>query len=103
MRRFHGHLVRRPRRRVARGALSGPVRFDPGTRALHSTDASNYRQVPIGVALPRTDDDVAAAVAIARRHGVPVTGRGAGTSIAGNAVGPGLVLDFSRHLNRSWI
>lgn len=83
-----------------RGALSGPARFDPGTRALYSTDASNYRQVPIGVAFPRTEDDVAAAVAIARRHGVPITGRGAGTSIAGNAVGPGLVLDFSRHLNR---
>ncbi|QIZ38286.1 FAD-binding and (Fe-S)-binding domain-containing protein [Saccharopolyspora sp. ASAGF58] len=83
-----------------RGALSCPVRFDPGTRALYSTDASNYRQVPIGVVLPRTEDDVAAAVAIARRHGVPITGRGAGTSIAGNAVGPGLVLDFSRYLNR---
>ncbi|MGW5641254.1 FAD-binding and (Fe-S)-binding domain-containing protein [Saccharopolyspora sp. NPDC003752] len=83
-----------------RGELSGPARFDPGTRAMYSTDASNYRQVPVGVVFPRTEDDVAAAVAVARRHGVPVTGRGAGTSIAGNAVGPGLVLDFSRHLNR---
>ncbi|MCI2417238.1 FAD-binding oxidoreductase [Saccharopolyspora sp. K220] len=83
-----------------RAALSGPARFDPGTRALYSTDASNYRQVPLGVVFPRSEDDVAAAVAIARKHGVPITGRGAGTSIAGNAVGPGLVVDFARHLNQ---
>ncbi|GAA4832759.1 FAD-binding and (Fe-S)-binding domain-containing protein [Saccharopolyspora rosea] len=83
-----------------RAAVSGPVRFDPGTRALYSTDASNYRRVPVGVVFPRTEDDVAAAVDLARHHGVPITSRGAGTSIAGNACGPGLVLDFSRHLNR---
>ncbi|CAM03059.1 FAD/FMN-containing dehydrogenase [Saccharopolyspora erythraea NRRL 2338] len=83
-----------------RAALRGPARFDPGTRALYSTDASNYRQVPAAVAYPRDEDDVAAAVAVARAHRVPVTGRGAGTSIAGNAVGPGLVLDFSKHMNR---
>lgn len=83
-----------------RAALSGHARFDPGTRALYSTDASNYRQVPTGVVFPRDEDDVAATVAIARRHGVPVTTRGAGTSIAGNAIGTGLVLDFARHLDR---
>ncbi|MER7012637.1 FAD-binding and (Fe-S)-binding domain-containing protein [Saccharopolyspora sp. NPDC000359] len=83
-----------------RAALSGPARFDPGTRALYSTDASNYRQVPTGVVFPRDEDDVAATVDIARRHGVPITTRGAGTSIAGNAIGTGLVLDFARHLNR---
>ncbi|MDA3628748.1 FAD-binding and (Fe-S)-binding domain-containing protein [Saccharopolyspora sp. WRP15-2] len=83
-----------------RAALSGPARFDPGTRALYSTDASNYRQVPTGVVFPRDEDDVAATVAIARRHGVPITTRGAGTSIAGNAIGTGLVLEFARHLNR---
>ncbi|WP_258349243.1 FAD-binding and (Fe-S)-binding domain-containing protein [Saccharopolyspora gregorii] len=83
-----------------RGVLDGPARFDPGTRALYSTDASNYRQVPLGVVHPRHAGDVAAAVAVAREHRVPITGRGAGTSIAGNACGPGLVLDFSRHFNR---
>jgi FAD/FMN-containing dehydrogenase/Fe-S oxidoreductase len=83
-----------------RAALEGQARFDPGTRALYSTDASNYRQVPVGVVFPRSEDDVAATLAVARQHRVPVTSRGAGTSIAGNACGPGLVLDFSRHLNR---
>ncbi|GAA0530206.1 lactate dehydrogenase [Saccharopolyspora subtropica] len=83
-----------------RAAVSGPARFDPGTRALYSTDASNYRQVPLGVVFPRSEDDVAATVAIARHHGVPITPRGAGTSIAGNACGPGIVLDCARHLNR---
>ncbi|RKT88321.1 FAD/FMN-containing dehydrogenase [Saccharopolyspora antimicrobica] len=83
-----------------RAALTGPARFDPGTRALYATDASNYRQVPTGVVFPRDEDDVIAAVAIARSHGVPITTRGAGTSIAGNAIGTGLVLDLSRYLDR---
>ena len=69
-------------------------------RAEYSSDASNYRVVPAAVAFPRHADEVAAALAVCRAQGVPVTARGAGTSIAGNAVGAGLVLDFSRHLNR---
>src|ERR1700735_799687 len=69
-------------------------------RAEYSSDASNYRVVPAVVAFPRHVDEAAAALALARRLGGPVTCRGAGTSIAGNAVGTGLVLDFSRHLNR---
>jgi FAD/FMN-containing dehydrogenase/Fe-S oxidoreductase len=69
-------------------------------RAEYSSDASNYRVVPAVVAFPRHVDEAAAALSVARRLGVPVTCRGAGTSIAGNAVGTGLVLDFSRHLNR---
>ncbi len=69
-------------------------------RAEYSSDASNYRVVPTVVAFPRHVDEAAAALAVARQLGVPVTCRGAGTSIAGNAVGTGLVLDFSRHLNR---
>ncbi|SFE01612.1 FAD/FMN-containing dehydrogenase [Actinopolyspora alba] len=83
-----------------RSAISGQARFDPGTRALYATDASNYRQVPAGVVFPRQDSDVAATLAIAREYGLSITSRGAGTSIAGNAMGPGLVLDFSRHMNR---
>jgi FAD/FMN-containing dehydrogenase/Fe-S oxidoreductase len=69
-------------------------------RAEYSTDASNYRVVPNAVVFPQSIEDVAAALSVARNTGVALTARGAGTSIAGNAVGPGIVLDFSRHLNR---
>ncbi|MFC5176821.1 FAD-binding and (Fe-S)-binding domain-containing protein [Nocardioides taihuensis] len=70
------------------------------TRALYSSDASLYRVVPRAVARPRHPDEVVAALEAARAVGVPVTARGAGTSIAGNAVGPGLVLDTVRHLGK---
>ncbi len=81
---------------------AGVTEVDGSTRrrAEYSTDASNYRVVPAVVAFPRDVDEVLAAVATARAVGVPVTVRGAGTSVAGNAVGPGLVLDLSRHLDR---
>jgi FAD/FMN-containing dehydrogenase len=69
-------------------------------RAEYSSDASLYRVAPAAVAFPRSVDEVLAALEVCRSLGVPLTARGAGTSIAGNAVGPGLVLDFSRHLNR---
>src|SRR6266581_1275918 len=69
-------------------------------RAEYSADASNYRVAPQAVAFPRHRDEVAAALSVCRELGVPLTARGAGTSIAGNAIGTGLVLDFSRHLNR---
>ena len=70
------------------------------TRALYSSDASLYRVVPQVVARPRAGDDLAAILDVARATGVPVTMRGAGTSIAGNAVGAGIVVDTVRHLNR---
>jgi len=69
-------------------------------RAEYSSDASNYRVVPAAVVFPRDDDEVGATLAVAREAAVPVTARGGGTSIVGNAVGAGIVLDFSRHLNR---
>ena len=69
-------------------------------RAEYSTDASNYRVVPAVVVFPRHVEEAAAALDVATRFGVPVTSRGGGTSTAGNAVGSGIVLDFSRHLNR---
>ena len=69
-------------------------------RAEYSSDASLYRVLPQAVAFPRTAEEVEAAYSVCRSLGVPLTPRGAGTSIAGNAVGPGLVLDFSRHLNK---
>lgn len=76
------------------------VRADAATRAMYSTDASLYRVPPLAVVRPRDVDEVAAALAVAREAGVPLTSRGAGTSVAGNAVGRGVVLDFSRHLGR---
>ena len=78
----------------------GEVYGDAGRRAQYASDASNYRQVPLAVVFPRTRQHVLAALATCRRLGVPVTARGAGTSTSGQAVGPGVVLDFSRHFNR---
>ena len=69
-------------------------------RAEYSSDASNYRVVPSVVVFPRHVDEVRAALDVARQTGAPFTSRGAGTSIAGNAIGAGIVVDFSRHLNR---
>jgi len=81
-------------------AVRGEVAFDATARALTTMDASNYRRVPLGVVSPRDADDVAAALAVCRAHGVPVVARGGGTSIAGQATGTGIVLDFTRHMNR---
>jgi FAD/FMN-containing dehydrogenase/Fe-S oxidoreductase len=73
------------------------IMADPGTLALYTTDASNYRHAPLGVVLPKTVEDVIAAVAACRESGRPVIARGGGTSVAGNACGPGVVIDTSRH------
>ncbi len=90
--------------RVLRVAVDGTVAFDAGTRALYATDASNYRHVPVGVVIPARTDDVIAAVAAARARDVPVSMRGGGTSVAGQATGRGLVIDTSRYLRRiEWI
>ncbi|MBK1782810.1 FAD-binding and (Fe-S)-binding domain-containing protein [Prauserella cavernicola] len=80
--------------------VEGEVAFDDYTRHLFSRDASMYSIRPLGVVFPRTAGDVAATVAAARDHDVPVVPRGAGTSLAGQTVGPGIVLDLSRHLNK---
>ena len=73
---------------------------DDGTRAAFSSDASLYRVLPLGVVRPRDAGEVAAVLVACREDGVPVTARGGGTSVAGNAIGPGVVLDFSRHMSR---
>lgn len=83
-----------------RAALEGEVAFDDYTRHLFSRDASMYTLMPLGVVFPRHTADVAAAVRIAARHGIPVTARGAGTSLAGQTTSEGLVLDLSRHMHR---
>ncbi|ACQ78947.1 FAD linked oxidase domain protein [Beutenbergia cavernae DSM 12333] len=80
-------------------AVAGGVDDSARRRAEYSSDASNYRVVPQVVVFPASTDDVVAALGVAREHGAPVTARGGGTSVAGNAVGPGVVLDFSRHLD----
>jgi len=80
--------------------LRGDVRFDDGSRALYATDGSNYRQVPIGIVLPRDVEDVIAAVALARQFGSPILCRGGGTSLAGQCCNVALVLDMSKYMTR---
>jgi FAD/FMN-containing dehydrogenase/Fe-S oxidoreductase len=78
--------------------LRGEVRFDDGSRALYATDASNYRQVPIGVVLPRDVDDVVATISFAREFGAPILCRGGGTSVSGQTCNVAVILDFSKYL-----
>ncbi|HKU60899.1 MAG TPA: FAD-binding and (Fe-S)-binding domain-containing protein, partial [Gemmatimonadales bacterium] len=80
--------------------VRGEVRFDDGSRALYATDGSNYRQVPIGVVLPRDLDDVVHTVAAAREFGAPVLSRGGGTSLAGQCCNVAVVMDFSKYMHR---
>jgi FAD/FMN-containing dehydrogenase/Fe-S oxidoreductase len=80
--------------------LEGEVLFDRFSRGRYSTDASHYQIEPVGVVVPKTDEDVRAAMSIAREEGVPLLPRGGATSQSGQTVGRALVMDFSRHLNR---
>src|ERR1700686_3419269 len=80
--------------------VRGDVRFDDGSRALYATDGSNYRQVPIGVVLPKNDEDVRATLAACREFGAPVLARGGGTSLAGQCCNVAVVIDFSKYMNR---
>lgn len=77
--------------------VDGEVRFDPGSRATYSTDASNYRQVPIGVVLPATVEAAVEAVSVCHEHDVPVLARGGGTSLAGECCNAAVVLDLSKY------
>jgi len=85
--------------KALKSAVRGEVRFDDGDRALYSTDASNYRQIPVGVVLPRDADDVVAAVAVCRKYGVPIVARGGGTDLAGSTCNAAVVLDMSKYMN----
>jgi FAD/FMN-containing dehydrogenase/Fe-S oxidoreductase len=78
--------------------LRGEIRFDSGSRALYATDGSNYRQVPIGVVLPRDQEDVLATVALCREHNAPLLPRGGGTSLAGQCCNAAVILDFSKYM-----
>lgn len=79
--------------------ITGEVRFDAGSRAVYAVDASNYRQVPIGVVIPRTLEDVVETIRIARSFGAPILSRGAGTSLAGQCCNVAVVIDWSKYLN----
>src|SRR5207247_11310931 len=83
-----------------RPSFSGEIRTDRFSRALYSTDASIYQIEPLGVILPRSHDDVAAAVSLAARHKVPLLPRGGGTSLAGQTVGAASIVDCSKFINQ---
>jgi len=82
-----------------RGSVEGEVRFDAGSKAMYAVDASNYRQVPIGVVIPKSREDVIAAVAACRKYGAPVLSRGGGTSLAGQCCNVAIVLDWTKYLH----
>jgi FAD/FMN-containing dehydrogenase/Fe-S oxidoreductase len=85
--------------RHLRKHLSGEVRFDGTTRQLYSTDASIYQITPLGVVIPRNIDDIVTTVQTAAEMRIPITARGGGTSLSGQSIGPGIVLDCSKYLN----
>src|SRR5574341_2220059 len=80
--------------------FSGEIRDDLGSRVLYSSDASMYQLEPLGVAIPRTQDDLQAAVELAAKYKIPILPRGSGTSLAGQAIGNSLILDCSRWLDK---
>ncbi|MEU0112589.1 FAD-linked oxidase C-terminal domain-containing protein [Streptomyces bobili] len=101
-------VLRRPRAQIdsealewdLRARVDGEIRFDAGTRAAYSTDASNYRQVPIAVVVPRTVEAAEETVAVCREHEVPLLSRGGGTSLAGECCNAAVVIDWSKYCNR---
>ncbi|HEY3932735.1 MAG TPA: FAD-linked oxidase C-terminal domain-containing protein [Verrucomicrobiae bacterium] len=80
--------------------ISGEVRFDNGSRALYATDSSNYRQIPIGVVVPKTIDDVVQTISVCREFSAPFLSRGGGTSLAGQCCNVAVVMDFSKYLSK---
>jgi FAD/FMN-containing dehydrogenase len=88
------HLLKYLRQHV-----EGEVRFDDTSRKLYSTDASIYQVMPLGVVIPRTEQDLIATVQIALETRTPITSRGGGTSLSGQSIGPGIVIDCSKYLN----
>src|SRR5207248_9929715 len=83
-------------KRALRRAVEGEVRFDPGALALYANDASNFRQVPIGVVIPSTLDDVVTAHRVCHEFGAPILNRGGGTSLSGETVNHAVVIDHSK-------
>src|SRR5579884_1521234 len=83
-----------------KGKIKGEVRFDIGSRALYAADASNYRQLPVGVIIPRDAEDVEIAIAACRATGAAVLPRGGGTSLAGQCTNVAVVFDYSKYFNQ---
>src|SRR5437763_5014624 len=82
-----------------RRKIKGEVRFDAGSRALYATDGSNYRQLPIGVVVPRHKTDVLATLDVCRQFGAPILSRGGGTSLAGQCCNVAVVMDMSKYFH----
>ena len=87
-------------RDALRERVDGEVRFDAGTRAAYSTDASNFREVPIGVVVPRTVEAAVQAIAVCQQHNAPVVSRGGGTSLAGQCTNTAVLIDWAKYCNR---
>ena len=83
-----------------RALIRGEVRFDAGSRALYATDSSNYRQVPIGVVIPKDIDDVYKTITACQRYGAPLLARGGGTSLAGQCCNVAVIIDMSKYMNK---
>ena len=81
-------------------SIEGEVRFDAGSRALYAMDSSNYRQVPIGVVIPKSIDDVISTVALCRKFNAPLLSRGGGTSLAGQCCNTAIVMDWTKYLGQ---
>lgn len=81
-------------------SIEGEVRFDDGSRALYSTDASNYRQIPIGVVIPKNKEAIIRTVALCKKYGAPIVSRGGGTSLAGQTCNAAVVIDMSKYYNQ---
>lgn len=86
--------------KTLRQVVSGEVRFDAGSKALYATDGSNYRQVPIGVVIPKTKQDVIETVVACRQFGAPLLSRGGGTSLAGQCCNVAVVIDWSKYMHQ---
>ncbi len=84
---------------LRRAGIEGEVRFDAGTKGLYAVDGSNYRQVPIGVVIPRTKEDVIRTVEICRKMNAPLLSRGGGTSLAGQCCNYAIVIDWTKYLH----
>ncbi len=96
---YHGQVDVQALESDLKRNIRGEVRFRNGDRGLYSTDGSNYRQIPIGVVIPRDDHDVVETIGVCRKHGVPITSRGGGTALAGQTTNATVIIDFSKYMN----
>src|SRR5690349_12095268 len=83
-----------------RKSIEGEVRFDDGSRALYSTDSSNYRQIPIGVVIPKSEDDIIQTINLCRKYKAPLLSRGGGTSLAGQCCNVAVMMDMAKYYNK---